>query len=203
MELEALVVPLILDSSKYVSNLNGAKTTTTQTTGTITGAFRTMGLGSVVSMLSVGAAAGGIVAGLKECIQSTLDYGTEVQKMSLLNGISAEEASRLIQLTGDYKISQGDLEVASRQLAKNGISLSVQALQDLSTEYNNIKDPADRTAWLMHTFGARGGDAFVTLMAAGAEKIGDQNAALDTNLILSEDQLVAQGKLKDSLYCIK
>lgn len=199
MELEALVVPLVLDSSKYVANLNGAKTTTTNSTTTMSGAFRTMGLGSVVSMLSVGAALGGIVAGLKNAVDSTLAYGDEVRKMSLLNGTTAEETSRLIQLASDYEIKQGDLEMASKTLAKQGLTLDIDTLKTLSEQYLACTTVAEQHAFLLKNFGAKGGDAFVALMGAGADTLQRQNDETDKNLILSDAQLVSQAKLKVSV----
>jgi hypothetical protein len=151
-----------------------------------------VGLSGVASFLSVTGAIAGTVAAIKDIYASTMKYGDSVRELSLLNGTSAEETSRLIQLTDDYKISQGDLMKATKVLAKQGLSLTTDQLAKMSDEYLKLNTDAEKTEYLMRNFGPRGGTAFVELMRKGGDAIRSESAAVSTNLILTQKQLDQQ-----------
>ncbi len=54
-------------------------------------------------------------------IAPTLEYAGQVRTLSRTIGQSAEETSRLIQITDDMQIEYSDLATAARVAAKNGI----------------------------------------------------------------------------------
>ena len=196
MELDPLIVKLLLDSTGYNTNVATAQKTTTTTTGNIKGALNSVGLSGVASFLSVTGAIVGMVSVLKDVYKSTMEYGDAIREMSLLNGTTAEETSRLIQLADKYKISTDDLKLASRTLAKEGISLTTEELARMSDEYLALNNAADQQAYLMKNFGARGGTAFVEIMQQGGDAIRSQSSAINDNLILNQSQLDKQRELQ-------
>ena len=63
-------------------------------------------LSSMTALGAAGMAIGGISKFLKDAVQDTIAYGTQVDNMSRLLGISAEDTSRLIQASDDLFLSQ-------------------------------------------------------------------------------------------------
>jgi len=210
MNLEKLIVQLILNSTSYITGLKTAGSQTQSSTGGMKSAFSSLGLSGVASFLSVGGAITGLILGLKACYTQTLKYGDSVRELSMLNGTSAEETSRLIQVTDDYKITVEDLEKATKVLAKEGLSLTNEQLAIMSDEYLALNTDAEKTAYLMKNFGAKGGTAFVELMRQGGDAIRAANDAVDDGLVLSQKQLDMQrenqkslDKLNDAFTAIK
>jgi hypothetical protein len=156
------------------------------------GGLSALGLSGMASFISVTGAITGTIAAIKQIYNSTLEYGDAIREISMLNGVSTEEASRLLQVTDDYKVSVQDLTLASRTLAKEGISLTTNSLAQLSDEYNNLGTASEKEAFLLKNFGARGGTAFVELMQQGGQAIRDQSNAVADNLVLSQRQLDLQ-----------
>jgi hypothetical protein len=189
MQLEALIVPLLLDSTKYVTGLKTAGTQTASGAAGMKSQLSALGLGGVASFLSISGAIIGTVAALKAAYDETMKYGDSVRALSMLNGTSAEETSRLIQLSDDYKLSTSNLDMASRFLAKQGLSLTTEGLAQLSDQYLALNTDAEKTAFLMKNFGARGGTAFVEMMRQGGDAIRAETAAISPNLIMTQKML--------------
>jgi hypothetical protein len=120
-----------------------------------------------------------------DAANSTVDYASEVRKLMQLTGQSAEESSRVIQVMDDFKVKTQSLTMAQRTLAKEGLSLSIDTLADLSDEYLAMGNSADRTAWLVQKFGRSGLD-MAEAMGKGGKAIREASAAVDENLILNQ-----------------
>ncbi len=202
MQLDALIVPLLLDSSKFNVGISGAKASSGGLGTSLTGVFSKIGLGGIAAFASVSGAIVGTIAVLKTAYTDTMDYLDVIREMSLLNGTSADETARLIQVGKEHELTQTDLNTASKTLAKEGIPLTVQSLADLSDAYLALKDPAEKQAFLMQNFGARGGTAFVELMQLGGQAIKDEAAAVEAGLVPTQEMLDKQEQLKDILIDI-
>jgi hypothetical protein len=199
MELDPLIVKLLLDSTGYNTGLKTAGASTTNASAGIKSTLTSLGLGGVVAFASITGAIAGTIAAIKELYTSTLEYGDAVRQVSMLSGITAEDASRLIMVADDYKISVSDITLASKQLAKDGISPTVDSLARLSDEYLALTTADEKEAFLMKTFGARGGIAFIEMMRAGGDAIRANSDAVSQNNILSEDQLTLQRQNESSM----
>lgn len=125
---------------------------------------------------------------VKESIKQTISYADEVRRLSLISGASAEDTSRLIQLTADYNVQVSDLEAATRKLTQNGLSPTVETIADLSDEFLKLNPGQQRAAFLMDNFG-RSGQNFAELMSLGGDALREMNGAIDENLILTQDNL--------------
>ena len=200
MELDPLIVKLILDSTGYKSGLAGAQTQTNTTGASLKSVLSGVGLSGVASFLSITGAIAGTVVLLKACIKTSMEYAQTIKEMSLLNGTSIDETARLIVITGRYDVSLQDLELASRTLAKGGLSLTVDTLKDLSDQYNALATADEKQAFLMATFGARGGTAFVQLMEQGGTAIGEQARNVSDALIPNAAFLQMTENQKDATY---
>lgn len=148
------------------------------------------GIGNAVQMLTSG---GGfemltsqIVQFGKQSVEATVAYADEVRRLSQISGQSAEETSRLIQLSDDYKISAGDLTVAMRKLTNEGLTLNVDTLAQLSDQYMKLNPGQERAAFLMEKFG-RQGVKFAEIMGKGGDEIRKMNAGIDQNLLLTDE----------------
>ena len=146
---------------------------------------------------SVAAAAGIAVTAyyaISKAIEATVGeyvkYADQVRRLSQLNGTNAEQTSRLIQVTDDYKISVEGLTMATRKLAGEGKSLTTETLAAMSDEYLALGTNAEKTRYLIENFG-RTGTTFAEIMQAGSAAIRDQAAALSGGLLMTERSLKA------------
>lgn len=131
----------------------------------------------------------------EQTIKVALDYSDQVRQLSLVNGTNAKETSKLIQVTDDYKITVEQLTMATRKLAGEGKSLTVDTLAKMSDEYLKLGSSAEKTKFLLDNFG-RTGMAFAEIMNKGADAIRNESAAISSNLILTEKQLAETRKLQ-------
>jgi hypothetical protein len=200
MELDPLIVKLLLDSTGYNTGLKTAGANTQNTGMNMKSLLSGVGLSGVASFLGITGAIAGTVAELKACVNTTMEYLNTIHEMSLLNGTSIEETARLIAVTGRYEVSQSQLDLASRTLAKNGLSLTVDSLATLSDQFNALSTADEKEAFLMANFGARGGTAFVQLMDAGSQTIRDEATAVNEGLIPNEAMLAMQNNQKNAVY---
>lgn len=149
-------------------------------------------IGSAVQLLTSGGAFEALTSAIvqfgKKSVEATVEYANEVRKLSQVSGQSAEETSRLIQLSDDFKISTGDLTVAMRKLTAEGLTLNVDTLAKLSDEYLRLNPGQERAAFLMEKFG-RQGVKFAEIMQQGGASIRNLNDNIDSNLILTSDAI--------------
>lgn len=144
-----------------------------------------------------------------ETIGKTVKYANDVRGLSLVIGQNAEKTSRVIQVADDYKLSVDQLTLAHRNLAKNGMSLSIDTLAALSDKYVRLNEGQERTSFLMENFGARGGLAFAEIMSKGGDAILEQARAIEAGLIMDEKKLraarnleLAQDSLNDRMQAL-
>ena len=122
---------------------------------------------------------------LEESIQAYVKYADEVRQLSRLNGTSAEETSRLIQVMDDHKVSTQNLMMATRKLSQQGLSLTIDSLAKMSDEYLALGSSSEKTRFLLDKFG-RSGLQMAETMEQGSAAINSQAAAINKNLILDE-----------------
>ena len=132
-------------------------------------------------------------------IGSTIEYIDQVDSLSRSLGVSAEEASTLIQVTDDVFISQEALTAGMRSAISKGIDPSIEGLKDLADKYNSITDPIARSQFLIETFG-KSGLEMGKLLEKGADGIDSMTAAAQkSGLIMSKDNVNAAKKYKEAM----
>lgn len=98
-------------------------------------------------------------------IGATLEYADQVRGLSQSFSITAEEASKLIQVGDDLGISADTLKTAFRGMAQQGIAPSLESLKALGAQYQAIQDPAERAQFALKNFGRAGLELSPILLA--------------------------------------
>lgn len=147
---------------------------------------------------ALGKAAGAAVNFLKDSINSTIEYSESVRAMMRVTGESAEETSRLIQVSDDLLITQGELEAAMRGATTKGIDVSTEGLKRLSEEYLSLDKGLERSEFLIEKFG-RSGLAMGKMMEKGADGITEMYASVSDGLVVTQDTIDASAELQASI----
>lgn len=164
--------------------------------------------GAMLSLNQAAQLAGQVYAGVNKIIDQTIgkyiQYADQVRTLSKLTNQSAEDTSRLIQVSDDYKLSVENLTVASKTLATKGFSLNVETIAKLSDEYLKLNTGAERQTFLTKNLG-RASAEWTEILTQGSTAIMARNGMVERNLILSQSQLIkareyeiAQDNLNDA-----
>lgn len=130
--------------------------------------------------------------------QEFVNYAEQVKNMSRTLGASAEETSRIIQVADDVRISYDSLKVAMKEAQKDGIEPNIENLAKLADQYKAIQSPAERTKFLLETFG-KSGLEMGKLMEQGGDGIRSMSDAIDESLIMTEKGIQASDEYQRSL----
>ncbi len=131
-------------------------------------------------------------------VGEALKYSDTIRKISRITGESAEETSRLIQLTDDLGVETSDLEAAMSAAARNGIAFTTESIAQLADKYVALSDPVARNTLLIDNFG-RSGLNMAGAMIQGGDAIRSMASAVDQNLILTDAQVQASRELEIQL----
>lgn len=146
------------------------------------------------AIMEAAAVAGTLVAAgytIKKAFDETVgvmvDYADQVRSIAQLSGLSAEESSKLIQVTDDLKISQEDL---LKVMQKNGdqYDYSVSGLAAMSDQYLALGSSQEKAAFMQERFGKSWGN-FVELMEQGSKRIESSADNINKALILDQKAL--------------
>lgn len=130
--------------------------------------------------------------------QEFVNYAEQVKNMSRTLGASAEETSRIIQVADDVRISYDSLKVAMKEAQKDGIEPNIENLAKLADQYKAIQSPAERTKFLLETFG-KSGLEMGKLMEQGGDSIREMSDAIDESLIITEKGIQKSDEYQESL----
>lgn len=128
-----------------------------------------------------------IKKGFDATVGTMVAYADQVRSIAQVSGLSAEESSKLIQITDDLKISQEDL---LKVMQKNGdqYDFSVAGLAAMSDEYLALSSSQEKAAFMQERFGKSWGN-FVELMEQGSERITQAGDDINKALILDQKAL--------------
>jgi len=127
---------------------------------------------------------------VEETVGEFTTYAKTVEDMARVTGSSAEEVSRLIQVSDDLQISTASLEQAMAGAVRKGIDPSVDSIASLADEYLALAPGLDRSQFLVEKFG-RSGLEMAKLMEQGGDKIREMGAAVDDSLIITDEAIEA------------
>lgn len=133
---------------------------------------------------------------------SFVRYSNEVRTMTQLTGESANEMSRLIQIADDYKVTTETLTMAQRELSKDGMSLSIDTLGNLSDAYLRLGSGAEQTRFLLENFG-RSGLQMAEMMEQGSDRIQAAAAGIAGGLVLDEADLESAREFERQLDALQ
>jgi hypothetical protein len=124
---------------------------------------------------------------MKDLVTEYGNYAEVVKRVSRLSGANMEQASKLIQLSDDLRISQEDLTTAMQAAARKGIDVSTDSLARMSDVYLKLAPGLERSKYLMDNFG-RSGMNMAPFMDLGSDAIRRMSAEVDKNLIVTDKQ---------------
>lgn len=129
-----------------------------------------------------------IKGAVESVINPTIEYGSQIRDLGSFAGITAEEASRLIQVTDDLGIEFNTLRTAAKGMSENGIQPSVKNLAELADEFNAIQDPVEQSQFLVDKFGARAGPAMAFALRQGSDALIQMGEDAErTGLVVGQD----------------
>lgn len=134
-----------------------------------------------------------IAGAIMGAVEETINYSNSVQDAARMLGVSVEEASALINIADDVRVSVGELTVAFRNAAKDGMTPNIETLIQLSAEYNAIQDPAERLNFVMDAFGPRGA-AMARILELDAEQIRAMASEADAAGLILDEAMVAKSE---------
>jgi hypothetical protein len=148
-----------------------------------------------IAQLGAAAAIGAVVNTVKKAVSEYISYANAMQDGARLTGIQIEEYSALVQVADDVRLSQEQLKTAFTIASRQGIDVSIEGLQKLSEQYNALTNPTEKAQLLLKTFGRSGAD-MGRLMEMGADGIAKATAAVDKNLIMTEEAAARAEELR-------
>lgn len=191
-DLSKLIIRLALDMRDMKEQASEAKESNKSLTEAIKGSWTE--LQSQYNL--VGEYLGTIQQGLDATVGKTVEYAKQVRTMMREVGMSAEDASKLIQVGDDVGVSYEKIELSMRMAIRNGIQPTMEGMENLANQYVAIQDPVEKTRFLMETFGKTGAE-MGPLMALGAEGFRQGGAAAEKmGLVMSEQDVKAARALE-------
>jgi hypothetical protein len=143
------------------------------------------------AILDAAAVAGTFVAAgfavkkiLDESVGTLVQYADQVRNVQNATGTSAEDASKLIQVLDDQKISYEQLEKAISKSGK-AYDFSIEGIARMSDEYLTLKDSQAQASFAQERFGKEW-ISFVPVMKQGGQAIRDSADAVADNLVLTQ-----------------
>ncbi len=162
------------------------------------------------SMIAPAALVAGAYYGIKGALEETVNYAKQVEDLGRLIGATPEEASRLIQVADDTRISYDTLATSMEAAIRKGFNPSIKGLEEIREKYQAIQDPIDKSKFLMDTFGRAGADMAPLLelprdrlieLAKEADEVG--LTMTGENLQAAKDYALAMDGLEDSVNGVK
>lgn len=141
-----------------------------------------------------------LAAGIENMASEIIDlgqtYAQQVEDMARLSGASVEDASRIIQISDDMRLSYDQVSTAlkmyARQAAESGEAsdMSIETLARLSDQYLSLAPGVERANFLLENFGRSGAD-MGKLMEQGGAGIREMAAAVDESLVMTQEGIDA------------
>jgi hypothetical protein len=149
------------------------------------GALQTFGvnLGALENPLTL------VAQGLKQSMDLAANWGDSVDRLAAASGQTAQEASTMATVFGDFGLEVGSLDRTVRTFTKNGLQFNLATIQDLGEQYRAIKDPVERDEFAFKNFGRSALDMNDILNASPAKLAAMADAAQYTGKVVGEDMV--------------
>lgn len=197
MDIESRVDDVIKDSKQIVKSLDDIKKHTKDTAAESARQAKAMSDSNKKASMSITdfRNAYGIVMDVMRAgrqvwdatISKHLEYAKAVRELSNVNGQSAEDTSRLIQVLDDYGFTTEKLSASLRVLSKEGKTLTVDTLANMADEYAKLGTQQEKNKFLLENLG-REGLKYAEIMEKGGDAIRKQSDEISENLILTDKQ---------------
>lgn len=194
--------------------------------GGVRGAFKNLGtqfdnlkqqvpvLGTAFALLTnpIALAVAGLTAFAaisKASITELVNYNKTIRETMQLTGLSAEETSRLVQVSDDWGLNIDEATTAMEMMNKKGVTPSIDNLAKIADEYVNA---ADKTIFIENAtklYGKSFGN-LVPILVKGGDALREQAASINDNLIATDASMkasreyeVAMDELGDTVTGLK
>ena len=141
---------------------------------------------------------GQVVDVISDIVNETVDYNKTVREMTQVTGLGAEEVSRIIQVSDDWGISINEVRTSLAFMNKQGVTPSIDNLAKLADEYVNTEDKSVFAEKAVKILG-RGYQTLIPILAQGGDALRDQAAAIDENMLATEDSIAASREYEVAL----
>lgn len=133
-----------------------------------------------------GAAIGVVVDQVAKATTETQNYNLSMVDLARKMGTTTEEASKLVQVGDDLRLSQEQISTAMTYAIRNGVEPNIEGLAKLADKYNSLNTPVEKGQLLLKTFG-RSGMEMGKLLEQGSDGLRSMSEAIDDNLIVTYD----------------
>jgi len=177
------------DNTKLNAALTDSKTKLTGFSGSV-GSSMQMLKSFAITAIATGAAMKVMYDGFNMTVGAVVELAAQTRSMSRLSGDTAENTSKMIEVTGDLKIGYEQLSASMKAATRQGIDTSVTGLMKLSDTYLSLNKGVERSQWLLKTFGRSGEDmgALMEIGAAGIQKYLD---AINGGQVITQEAMVS------------
>lgn len=135
---------------------------------------------------TVTVAAGALVyKTLKDAVDETIKYNTEIHNLSLATGTGMEATSRLVQVLDDFGVSTEDVLTATRALTRQGLAPTIETLASLSDQYNSLTNQQAKNEFIIKNLG-RAGIQWAEALSKGGDALVRMNAQVAAGLVASQ-----------------
>lgn len=154
------------------------------------GGFKVM-LGAAGAAVGTLAAVGATV---KRLADDFMGYAFQVEDFGRIIGATPEEASKIIQVADDVRLSVEQMTVAMKQAVAKGYEPNIEGLKRMADEYNAIPKKIDRTRFAIEIFGQRAGPQMAKLLELGSAKIEAMGNSIEGTARLMTDEGIASAQ---------
>lgn len=144
-----------------------------------------------VSLTALNSPLTAIASGIKDSIDTTLNWANTIDKLSRATGESAAETSQMAVVFEDFGIKADSLDKVIKQFTKNGLQFNMETIKQLAKEYQAIQDPVERDKFAFDNFGRSGLELTEILSKSETELQAVGDAALYSGKIMDEQGVEA------------
>jgi hypothetical protein len=141
-------------------------------------------------LLLATAGLGAFTAASAKSVAATVAYNNQIRKTMQLTGLSAEETSRLVQVSDDWGLNIDEATSAMELMNKKGITPSIDNLAKIADEYVNATDKSTFMEEATKKYGKSFGD-LIPILAKGGKALRDQADSISDNMIVTEKSIKA------------
>ncbi len=138
----------------------------------------------------------------KKSIGDWVAYNQQIREMGQVTGLGAEEISRIVQVADDWMIDINEVRTSLAFMNKTGVTPSIEELAKLADEYVNTDNKAAFAEKAVKLLG-RGYQTLIPLLANGGDALRNQAAAIDDNLLATEDSVATTLEFQQSVDALK
>lgn len=132
---------------------------------------------------------------LDDTVGSWVDYALAMDDGRKVTNMSVEEFSRLVQAADDLRISQETVVAAMQFAVRQGYQPSIEWLQKVADQYNQLPTGAERGAFAIKTFGRTAGPELQRLLEQGSAAVEQLMASIGDGMIVTNESVTEAKKL--------